>query len=56
MYEPNGRIDVLYVRFHRARSASVSLPVAIRADSAALFLLVSIFWGIVLYLALVQVG
>jgi hypothetical protein len=54
MYESEKPCDVTSVRFRQPRMASVSLPAAIQADTAALFLLTCIFWGIVLYLALSQ--
>jgi hypothetical protein len=55
MYESEGPREFGYVRFHYPRMASVSLPAAVRADTAALFLLTCVFWGIVLYLSLNQV-
>src|SRR5438270_13386326 len=56
MYESNGRSDVMYVRLHRPRTTNLPLATTLRADVAALFLLVSAFWGVVLYLALQQLG
>ena len=56
MYDTGRQTDLLYVRFHRSRPASGSVVSTIQADTVALWLLVSVFWGIVIYLALVQLN
>jgi hypothetical protein len=43
-----------YIRYHQPRVATVPLPAVGRLEIAGLFVLLSVFWGMVLFFALSQ--